>query len=92
RLRHHDRLHANSEGHRRIADAAAEVLGLPGATADWRVPLPEAQRTPAPVALAGELVWMGRHMAPWVGRRLRGRSSGDGVLPKRPRLSPVGPP
>jgi hypothetical protein len=26
---------------------------------------------------------------PWVLRRAQGRSSGDGVLPKRPQLTPV---
>jgi hypothetical protein len=32
---------------------------------------------------------MGRHAAPWVIRRVRGRSSGDGRIAKRPELSPV---
>jgi hypothetical protein len=27
---------------------------------------------------------------PWVGRRLRGVSSGDGLSPKRPELTPWG--
>ena len=27
---------------------------------------------------------------PWIGRRLRGESSGDGVEPKRPDLLPLG--
>jgi hypothetical protein len=34
---------------------------------------------------------MGRHLAPWVLRRVRGRSSGDGIEPKRPELTPVLP-
>ena len=29
---------------------------------------------------------MGKHLAPWVVRRLRGVSSGDGRLAKRPQL------
>jgi hypothetical protein len=33
--------------------------------------------------------WTRKHLAPWVGRRLTGRSSGDGVMPKRPSLAPI---
>ncbi|MDP9134623.1 MAG: SGNH/GDSL hydrolase family protein, partial [Actinomycetota bacterium] len=29
------------------------------------------------------------YMAPWILRRLRGRSSGDGLAAKRPELAPV---
>ncbi len=35
RLWNEDRLHANAEGHRRIASAAAHALGLPDADASW---------------------------------------------------------
>ena len=38
-----------------------------------------------------EAAWFGRHMAPWVVRRVRGRSSGDGRTAKRPTLGPVLP-
>ncbi|MGO9961563.1 MAG: SGNH/GDSL hydrolase family protein [Solirubrobacteraceae bacterium] len=91
RLLHPDRLHANSEGHRRIAEAAAETLELPGVTAGWRDPLPSAERAPISVVVAREAAWTARYLVPWVGRRLRGRSSGDGVAPKRPQLMPVHP-
>ncbi|MFC6832884.1 SGNH/GDSL hydrolase family protein, partial [Streptomyces goshikiensis] len=37
----------------------------------------------------GELRWAASFAGPWVGRRLRGRSSGDGRTAKRPRLLPV---
>jgi hypothetical protein len=33
--------------------------------------------------------WARKHLAPWVGRRLTGRSSGDGVMPKRSSLAPI---
>ena len=33
--------------------------------------------------------WAREHAAPWVGRRLRGASTGDGVPPKRPDLLPL---
>ena len=33
-------------------------------------------------------VWFGRYFTPWLIRRLRGRSSGDGRVAKRPELEP----
>jgi lysophospholipase L1-like esterase len=91
RLWHPDRLHANSEGHARIAAAIAHTLGLPDADADWAQPLPPAGRVARHRALAADLGWAGRHLAPWVVRRLRGVSSGDGRVAKRPELLPVVP-
>jgi hypothetical protein len=38
------------------------------------------------------MLWAGRYLAPWLVRRLRGISSGDGIEPKRPTLGPVEPP
>ena len=35
--------------------------------------------------------WVRTHVAPWVQRRVTGRSSGDGRTPKRPTLTPVQP-
>jgi len=91
RLFHPDRLHANGLGHERIALAAAEALGLPGADDRWREPL-----SPAPTAsrlhvLRDDARWARAHLAPWVSRRLRGVSSGDGVRAKRPEPAPVRP-
>ena len=83
-----DRLHANGLGHQRITDAIAEALGLAPDFDPWE-PLPPADRVARHVALAREAAWVGRHMTPWVVRRVRGRSSGDGVVAKRPSLSPV---
>ncbi len=89
RLWSEDRLHANALGHERIAAALADTLGLPGATPDWRQPLPApAPRRPHEVARA-EAVWLRTHFAPWLNRRLRGQSSGDGVTAKRPEYGPV---
>jgi len=67
----------------------ADALDLPGSDGSWVQPLPTApRRRPHQVAVA-EAAWVRRHLAPWVGRRMRGRSSGDGRAPKRPELSPV---
>jgi len=84
-----DRLHANSCGHARIAAALADALGIPGADHSWAEPLPEMSR-PSPLErLGGEARWIRGHLVPWAWRHLRGRSAGDRVAPKRPRLAPV---
>jgi lysophospholipase L1-like esterase len=80
-----DRIHLTDEGHRRIALAAAAALGLPGADGnDWRTPLPPLPPRALRAAVAQEAAWVRGFVAPWIGRRLRGRSSGDGRTPKRP--------
>jgi lysophospholipase L1-like esterase len=89
RLWHPDRLHANSEGHARIAAAIAHALELPGADEAWAAPLPPLAPARRHAALAGHLVWGRRHFAPWILRRLRGVSSGDGRVAKRPEPRPV---
>lgn len=90
RLWHEDRLHLAPAGHERIAAAVLDALGVPQPDGRdpgwWREPLPAAPDVPRGVAVREDLRWVGRHLLPWVGRRLRGTSSGDGLLPKRPRL------
>jgi lysophospholipase L1-like esterase len=83
-----DRLHFSPEGHRRIALRTAEVLGIP-VSEDWREPLPPVEPTPWLRLRQADLAWTRTHLLPWVGRHLRGQSMGDGLLPKRPELSPL---
>lgn len=83
-----DRLHFSTEGHRRIALRAAEVLGLP-ATADWREPWPPAVPTPWLRGRQADLAWTTTHLLPWVRRQIQGKSMGDGLQPKRPELRPI---
>jgi lysophospholipase L1-like esterase len=90
RLWSDDRLHANAAGHARIAHAAAHALGVEPDEDPW-TPLPPAEQLRRARAWAQEAIWAGRYMAPWIVRRVRGRSSGDGVLAKRPELAPVEP-
>lgn len=82
-----DRLHANTAGHKRIAAAAASALGVPNVAEDGSL-MPHVQPG-ALRSLPGDLVWAWRHLRPWIVRRLRGTSSGDGVMPKRPLPAPV---
>jgi lysophospholipase L1-like esterase len=82
-----DRLHFSSDGHRRIALRTAEVLGVPVAE-DWREPWPPVEPTTWLRLRQADLAWTKTHLLPWVGRHLRGESMGDGLMPKRPELSP----
>jgi lysophospholipase L1-like esterase len=87
RLWSDDRLHFAPAGHRWIAALVLEALGL-DPSPRWREPLPFAPPLPWVRARAGDLRWARRHVAPWMRRRLAGRSSGDGLVPKRPELVP----
>lgn len=79
-----DRIHLTPEGHRRMALAAATALGVPTDDSDWRTPLPPAPPRALRAAVAEEAAWVRGYVGPWIGRRLRGTSSGDGREPKRP--------
>jgi lysophospholipase L1-like esterase len=103
RLWCHDRLHLNPEGHNRLARgmlalleagaAGRRELTLESASGDgapdWATELP-----PPPVRSRGselrrDLGWAFRYLIPWAGRRLTGRSSGDGRSAKRVNLAPA---
>jgi lysophospholipase L1-like esterase len=83
-----DRLHLSEEGHRRVAEAVWQRLGLP-AESDWEAPLPESAPQAWPLRRRADLRFAREHLVPWIGRRLTGRSSGDGRMPKRPDLTPL---
>jgi lysophospholipase L1-like esterase len=86
-LWHDDRLHGNAEGHRRIGLALAEALGCE--VEDWRAALPEHPGKALPRMVLDEAAWVRRHLLPWAWRHLRGQSSGDERVCKRPELSPL---
>jgi lysophospholipase L1-like esterase len=79
-----DRLHLNEEGHRLVAARVLDVLGVP--YDDWRKTWPERAVDPR-AKRREDAQWVREHLVPWVSRRVRGTSSGDGVSPKRPDLS-----
>lgn len=81
-----DRLHLNPLGHARVAANVLRALDVP-VPAEWGVDEvaaaaagPRARRTAA---------YYRDYVLPWIGRRLTGRSSGDGRNAKIPSLQPV---
>jgi lysophospholipase L1-like esterase len=84
-----DRVHATPLGHARIAAAVADALAVPGSDGSWADPLPPLPPIPPWHRARTELTWAAAFLGPWLGRRLRGRSSGDGRTAKRPQLQPV---
>lgn len=89
RLWHEDRLHLAPAGHARVAAAVLESLGIE--QQDWRTELPVQVRRSRRSELVADLRWVRLHLLPWVGRRLRGTSSGDHVTPKHAELVEIIP-
>lgn len=89
RLWSEDRIHANSAGHTRIAEALAQALRLPGSNAAWSEPLPTHPAQSRRQRWSAELHWLRRHLAPWLWQGLAGKSSAQGRAPKRPHLLPL---
>ncbi|BCJ71731.1 lipase [Catellatospora sp. IY07-71] len=83
-----DRLHMSAAGHRRTAAHVLAVLGVPADPTWWDVP-PRPAVKPWLIARSDDARWAGRYLAPWIKRRLTGRSSGDDVRPKRPDMLPL---
>ncbi|CAM5301558.1 SGNH hydrolase [Streptomyces tanashiensis] len=83
-----DRLHLSPEGHTRVALRAAQVLGLP-VPADPDQPWPPVPPRGTLEVRRDDIHWAREYLVPWIGRRLRGESSGDHVEAKRPDLMPL---
>ncbi len=82
-----DRLHFSPLGHHTIAAMVLDTLAV-------RHTLEPLQPKELPTrtwraARAEDLVWAREYFVPWVLRRLRHQSSGDGVLAKRPEPAPI---
>jgi lysophospholipase L1-like esterase len=82
-----DRIHMSSLGHRHMAVAVLDALGVPHRLS--LDPLPALPPLKARERRAADLVWAQSHATPWLRRRLTGRSSGDGLGPRFPALSLV---
>jgi lysophospholipase L1-like esterase len=80
-----DRLHLSTAGHELIAEEVLDVLGVtPSAAGSVR------QEFVALSWLAdrrSDAQWASTYFAPWLGRKLRGRSAGDFGDPKLPELT-----
>ncbi|WP_125776415.1 SGNH/GDSL hydrolase family protein [Antribacter gilvus] len=81
-----DRIHLTPDGHHRVAQAALTALGLEPDDTAWDEPLGTAQRLTLAAQARANTAWARTHVAPWIRRRLTGRSSGDGRTPKWPTL------
>lgn len=78
-----DRLHLNAEGHYRVSQGVLEKLGLPF-DAEWKIPLPPAEPISFTKRFASNARWIITFVIPWIWRRARGKSSGDGRSCKYP--------
>lgn len=76
-----DRLHLNALGHERVAQGLLEKLGLPFDT-NWRNSLPPSPTVHWSKKALDNVAWFVNFLIPWMWRRLRGKSSGDGRFPK----------
>ena len=80
-----DRLHMSPSGHENMATRVLDVLGVEHG-------LTPPDLGPAPVLTKAETrredrQWAREFLVPWVARRVKGTSSGDGVSAKQPQLS-----
>ncbi|GAA2635796.1 SGNH/GDSL hydrolase family protein [Streptomyces vastus] len=83
-----DRLHLTAEGHRRVAEAVWQTLGHEAQDAEWRTPMPTSAPPGWAARRTADVRFARQYLLPWIGRRLTGRSSGDGRPAKRPELLP----
>ena len=83
-----DRLHLNPDGHWRMAQGMLSLVAPELSDPAWEDSLPSLGPEPMDRRFLDEAEWVFRYLLPWVGRRLTGRSSGDGRSPKRPEYGP----
>ncbi|WP_243059538.1 SGNH/GDSL hydrolase family protein [Nocardioides sp. SR21] len=82
-----DRMHLGPAGHQRMAIEVLDTLDVPHALE--ALPLVDAPALTRAEQRRENLDWMRTMAIPWVHRRLTGRSSGDGLDPKRSTLLPI---
>ncbi|MCQ1954733.1 SGNH/GDSL hydrolase family protein [Arthrobacter sp. zg-Y238] len=82
-----DRLHFSPLGHHTIASMVLDTLQVPHSLQPLETkPLPAKNwRT----ARSEDMVWAREFLFPWVVRRVRHQSSGDGISAKRPEAGPM---
>ena len=72
-----DRLHLNTDGHWRLSQAVLENLGKES-DPKWKIPLIPAIKKSRLRKNLENIIWIIIFVLPWIWRRVRGRSSGDG--------------
>lgn len=82
-----DRLHMSPLGHTLMAAEVLDLLGVPHTIE--RLVLPVRPELTKAQARAEQNEWLKTFLVPWLSRRVRGVSSGDGVVAKRPALAPI---
>jgi lysophospholipase L1-like esterase len=82
-----DRLHFSPLGHHTIARAVLASLAVENALEEYTLPQAEPQLWRA--ARREDIGWAREYLVPWVLRRVRHQSSGDGRGPKRPEAISV---
>jgi lysophospholipase L1-like esterase len=82
-----DRLHLSTDGHELIAEAVLDVLGVAPSPGDLVRQEPVTRSWLAD--RRSDAQWASTYFAPWLGRKLRGRSAGDFVDPKLPELTAI---
>ena len=83
-----DRLHMSTLGHQRVADHVCQALKI-DSDPQWHESSPPVDTEGWLARRRSDATWARTYLAPWVHRRLTGRSSGDSVKAKRPRPLPL---
>ncbi|MGZ0712903.1 glycosyltransferase (plasmid) [Coraliomargarita sp. W4R53] len=86
----HDAVHLNARGHRMLAYEAAGRLGVPDAGELGRLDESLHAEDDDETMNGSRAAWLREHAMPWVIRRLRGRTAGDGREPKHANLVRIG--
>ncbi|MET1052242.1 MAG: SGNH/GDSL hydrolase family protein [Mycetocola sp.] len=81
-----DKLHLNALGHARVGSNVLTALGVP-VPEEWGVD--EVAAAGSGLRSRNTAAYYREFVLPWIGRRVTGRSSGDGREPKRATLLPV---
>ncbi|SIO09727.1 SGNH/GDSL hydrolase family protein [Agromyces cerinus] len=83
-----DKLHLNALGHARVASNVLTGLGI-AVPVEWGVE--EVAAAPAGPKSRNTAAYYREFVLPWIGRRITGRSSGDGRVAKRATLEALAP-
>ena len=85
RLWYEDRLHGNTLGHIKVAEALAWRLGVTGFNESWSELMEEGRPPRRPrEQLTGDVDWAVHYLMPWLGKGVRRIPRGLGIQRKRP--------